>query len=122
MGPQNCVLTLLLIGTILVINADKAIRVNETETNTFKSTNITLDTNKGPVGCHCTKNESLNGDEIGNCKTKSWAFKYGKKWCYVDLPSNCTDLKNSTSDPKKKYSAQACSKKGPGIINKICKL
>ena len=133
MGLKNFVSTLLFIGTLFVINVGPVISSNETQTHTLSSTNITLDTNNGTIECQCVKDDSQilkfsergglgTNEKVGNCKTKSWAFKYGQKWCYVDLPSNCTDLKNSTSEPNKKYSAQACSGKGPLNMHNICKL
>ena len=105
-----------LIVTFLTTNTNLFICSNKTEDTTVPTTAITLTENEVIPGCRCRDNRHLNKDEPGNCNTKSWAFKYGKLWCYVELPSNCNDLKNSTLGPNKKYSAQACSKKGKAIF------
>jgi len=97
--------------TCLTINIRSVLCSNETEDTTVSTTAITLTENEVTPGCRCRDNRHLNLDEPGNCSTKSWAFKYGKLWCYVELPSNCNDLKNSTLEPNEKYSAQACSGK-----------
>ena len=80
---------------------------NKTEVTTSPTTNGTQPGNEVAKACQCIDNKYLNKDEPGNCTSKSWAFKYGKLWCYVELPSNCTDLKSSTLGPNRKYSAQA---------------
>ena len=102
--------------TCLTINIRLVLCSNETEDTTVSTTAITLTENEVTPGCRCRDNRHLNKDEPGNCSTKSWAFKYGKLWCYVELPSNCNDLKNSTLEPNEKYSAQACSGKGKTIF------
>ena len=80
---------------------------------------IELSLEKGPsstrISPSCECDPFINKYGKGNCTTKSWAF-YGKSWCYVKLPSNCTDLKNSTLEQAHKYSAKACSSKGFSFI------
>jgi choriolysin H len=58
----------------------------------------------GPADCSCMDYVNKNG--FGNCKKKSSTL--GGLSCYVNLPTNCSDARNSGSDPGKKYSAVAC--------------
>ena len=57
--------------------------------------------------CKC-KDLVLNGN--GNCQTNSTSATHqGKRFCYVELPSNCIDLVDSTEQPGEKFSAEPCS-------------
>ena len=49
----------------------------------------------------------MNSGGWGNCVKKD----NGKAMCYVKDPSSsgCTDLKSSTTDPKEKWSFEACT-------------
>ena len=49
----------------------------------------------------------MNSGGWGNCVKKD----NGKAMCYVKDPSHsgCTDLKSSTTDPKEKWSYEACT-------------
>lgn len=68
------------------------------------SLNIITDSN---VDCSC--HEYINANGYGQCKKgSSYEHVKGKKVCYVNQPSNCTDLTYSSTDPGKKFSAQAC--------------
>ena len=40
----------------------------------------------------------------------------GKPFCYVEQPSGCSDVRESTSDPGEKYSAEACVLNSGGNI------
>ena len=61
------------------------------------------------IGCSCT--EYLNQNGVGRCQTNTWG--HGNRYnCYVRLPSNCTDLVNSSTDPGEKLSAEACDLQG----------
>ena len=65
------------------------------------------------MGCSC--HEYMNQNGYGQCKRKDYNQEHVKNLhvCYVNQPSNCTDLYASITDPGKKLSAQACPK---GII------
>ena len=59
------------------------------------------------VDCSC--HDYINANGYGQCKKgSSYEHVKGKKVCYVNQPSNCTDLTYSSTDPGKKFSAQAC--------------
>ena len=105
-------------GILFIINVSWVICSDGTNKTTTDSTAVASSLNGAIPRCQCINNEDIYEDKKGNCSTKSWAFKYGQKWCYVDLPSNCKDLRNSSSNPNIKYSAQACSKKGNKIFDK----
>ena len=54
------------------------------------------------LGCLCK--DLITSDGYGNClKDPS---------CYVQQPSSCDDVKDSTVSPGEKWSFQACSQKG----------
>ena len=54
--------------------------------------------------CAC---KDLVSDGYGNCRKKI----DGKPLCYVDLPSSCSDLKESKSTAGEKWSLEACSQR-----------
>ena len=58
-------------------------------------------------GCSCTDFVNKNG--YGQCKKGSSVRKL--PFCYVELPSTCEDKKQSTTDPDKWNSHDACSSK-----------
>ena len=60
------------------------------------------------LGCSC--HEYINQNGYGQCKKKDFNQEHVKDLhvCYVNQPSNCTDLYSSVTDPGKKLSAQAC--------------
>ena len=63
------------------------------------------------LDCSCI--DYINKQGYGNC-AKVNRFKFGgKPACYVNLPSTCSDIKDSSTDPGKKWSAEACNS---GII------
>ena len=63
------------------------------------------DTKLSTPGCSCSN--FVNKYGYGRCLKNSRRFGY-KPTCYVNLPSDCKDLNDSTTDPDKKSSAQAC--------------
>ena len=56
------------------------------------------------IGCQCE--DYINAGGWGNCIKK----ENGKALCYVENPSSstCSDLKDSSSDPGRKWSFEAC--------------
>ena len=62
------------------------------------------------LGCSC--HEYINQNGYGQCRKKDFNQEHVKDLhvCYVNQPSNCTDLYASITDPGKKLSAQACPK------------
>ena len=57
--------------------------------------------------CKC-KDLIVNGN--GNCQTNSTsATHHGERFCYVELPSKCMDLIDSSEKPGEKFSVEACS-------------
>ena len=56
------------------------------------------------IGCQCE--DYINSGGWGNCIKKD----NGKALCYVENPSSssCSDLKDSASDPGRKWSFEAC--------------
>ena len=62
-------------------------------------------------GCKCK--DLVNRNRVGNCQGRKPSQFNGQHFtCYVHLPSNCSDLKSSTTNPGEKFSAEACFKKG----------
>ena len=62
-------------------------------------------------GCKCK--DLVNRNRVGNCQGRKPSQFNGQHFtCYVHLPSNCSDLKSSTTNPGEKLSAEACFKKG----------
>ena len=59
-----------------------------------------------PLGCTCKDLVGING--YGNCKKISPSI--GNVTCYVEQPSACKDLQNSSSDSGEQFSAKACDK------------
>ena len=51
----------------------------------------------------------MNQNGYGRCQKAASNFG-GLPICYVRQPSNCTDLKNSTTDQGKQLSALACAR------------
>ena len=58
------------------------------------------------IGCTC--HDFINVSGHGQCKTKH-SITNGHLFCYVNEPSNCTDLFASETDPGRKISVEACS-------------
>ncbi len=58
------------------------------------------------IGCTC--HDFINVGGHGQCKTKA-SITNGRPFCYVNQPSNCTDLYASETDPGKKISVEACN-------------
>ena len=57
-------------------------------------------------GCNCSSFTTESCDKKG-CKT--YGNCIGRKpICYVNEPSNCPDLKDSSKHPGKRYSSKAC--------------
>ena len=51
----------------------------------------------------------MNDNGFGKCQKKSSNDHFkGAHVCYVNQPSNCTDLYTSSTNPGEKVSAQAC--------------
>ena len=61
------------------------------------------------VGCTCKDLVAASG--YGNCQKE---YK-GKPMCFVELPSSCNDLHNSSSSPGEQWSFEACSQGGMWI-------
>ena len=80
------------------------------------STVVAASTNasKAQMLLECKCKSLLNKYEKGNCTTKSWSksWRGGKRWCYVEQPSDCKDLENSTVIEGEEYSAKACPSTG----------
>ena len=57
------------------------------------------------LGPDCTCKEFIGTDGFGNCKKE---HPTGKPLCYVTLPSSCSDLRDSGSNPGEKWSFEAC--------------
>ena len=57
------------------------------------------------IGCTC--HDFINVGGHGQCKT-SHSTTGDQPFCYVNQPSNCTDLLPSETDPGRKISAKAC--------------
>ena len=66
------------------------------------------------IGCTC--HDFINVGGHGQCKT-SHSTTGDQPFCYVNQPSNCTDLLPSETDPGRKISAKACEE---GISMHIC--
>ena len=60
----------------------------------------------------CTCSDFVNKNGYGLCRKD---YKDGPI-CYVNLPSQCKDLVNSSKDPSKKYSWEACKNLGFGAF------
>ena len=58
----------------------------------------------------CTCSDFVNKNGYGNCRKD---YKDGPI-CYVNLPSQCKDLVDSSKDPSKQYSWEACKNVGFG--------
>ena len=59
------------------------------------------------VGCTC--HDFINPNGYGMCnKTSRYEHIKNKAVCYVNQPSNCSDLAFSSTNPGKKFSAEAC--------------
>ena len=85
----------------------------ETSSNANVAADLQTDSSITPESCSCATDSELqiNKYKKGNCTTKSKKFR-GKTWCYVNQPSNCADLENSTFLKEQKYSASACPTQG----------
>ena len=69
------------------------------------------------ASCKC-KN-LVNQQGYGNCKFKSYASQSFREFCYVDQPSNCSDLISSKSIVGEQFSSEACNLKGKLYMNII---
>ena len=59
------------------------------------------------MGCTC--HDFINPNGYGKCnKASSYEHIKNKAVCYVNQPSNCSDLAYSTTNRGKKFSAEAC--------------
>ena len=64
----------------------------------------------------------MNETGVGNCTgEKPEQFDGVKQACYVNLPSTCTDLEDSVTNPGEKLSAKACRLKGVVLYTKVVK-
>ena len=69
------------------------------------------------ASCKC-KN-LVNQQGYGNCKLKSYASQSFREFCYVNQPSNCSDLISSKSIVGEQFSSEACNLKGKLYMNII---
>ena len=61
------------------------------------------------MGCSCSPNMDNNG--YGRCRRKD--SNMGNRYtCYVNQPSNCPDLVDSTTYTGQQFSAEACYLQG----------
>ena len=59
------------------------------------------------IGCSC--HDFINPNGYGQCKkSSSYEHVKNKAVCYVNQPSSCSDLAYSSTNPGKKFSAEAC--------------
>ena len=58
----------------------------------------------------CSCKDLINENGFGNCKGTGSPDHNNNVVCYVNHPSNCTDLVDSGTNPGEKFSAQACIK------------
>ena len=63
----------------------------------------------------CTCDTQVNPAGTGACRVRDENFD-GAFSCFVSQPSNCTDLKNSPTNPGKQISAAACEDENEGKI------
>ena len=64
-------------------------------------------TSESDIGCSC--HDFINPNGFGQCKKgSSYEHVKGRNVCYVNRPSNCSDLTYSSTNPGKKFSAAAC--------------
>ena len=56
----------------------------------------------------CTCTDYVNENGVGNCTGEGEKRFNNEPVCYVSLPSNCPDIKISTTDGGKFLSAMAC--------------
>ena len=72
------------------------------------------------IGCSC--HDFINPNGFGQCKKgSSYEHVKGRNVCYVNRPSNCSDLTYSSTNPGKKFSAAACDtlNESKGILRVI---
>ena len=69
------------------------------------------------ASCTCSAFIS-NKNGQGNCE---YLWK-GELWCYVNQPSNCKDLGNSTSHPGKQWSLIACKERRGNVVEYVIDL
>ena len=63
------------------------------------------------IGCSCKNLVNENGQ--GNCLKNSPSSQHnGDKFCYVEMPSECSDLVASGTNPEEFLSEEACKQKG----------
>ena len=62
----------------------------------------------------CTCTDYVNDSGFGNCERGSASFG-NQAVCYVDLPSSCSDLTESRTNPGQKLSAEACKESKYGL-------
>ena len=58
----------------------------------------------------CSCSDYVNAKGYGNCQKQ----KRGKAYCFVNQPSTCTDLRNSSYEDGLQFSHEACQK-GQGM-------
>ena len=63
----------------------------------------------------CSCDEFVDDNGLGACQKRDENFN-GEFSCFVNEPSGCTDVKNSTTNPEKQLSAEACEEKNKGNI------
>ena len=63
----------------------------------------------------CSCNEFVDEDGFGVCEKRDENFN-GKFSCFVNESAGCRDVKNSTTNPEKQLSAEACEDKNEGNI------
>ena len=61
----------------------------------------------------CDCNEFVDENGIGACQKRDESFN-GKFSCFVDQPNACKDVRNSTTNPERQVSANACEDKNEG--------
>ena len=55
----------------------------------------------------CTCKDLIDANGAGNCQD-TISSTSGKAGCYVNQPSTCGDLKDSSTNPGEKFSTEAC--------------
>ena len=65
------------------------------------------------LGSNCKCKDLINQNNVGNCQGKK-PSQFRRKFvaCYVTQPSDCTDLKDSGTNPGEQLSVNACLLRG----------
>ena len=61
----------------------------------------------------CSCSDHLSQDGYGKCEkahTSIWLIAKGK-FCYVNLPTTCSDVRDSETEPGKKFAWEPCQGK-----------